>query len=60
LKDNTVEKRMRLFKSEIDYYNSVAGGARKLEKNGDLPTSIPKKISLLYQAKINVEDVDVG
>ena len=31
------------------------GGVRRLEKNNDIPTSIPKKIALLYQTKLDIE-----
>jgi hypothetical protein len=38
------------------YYLSKAGGARRLEQNNDIPTSIPKKIALLYQAKLDIDE----
>jgi hypothetical protein len=54
-KDNTVERRMNLLEKEKKYYMQKYGGVRRLEKNNDIPTSIPKKIALLYQTKLDIE-----
>ena len=47
-KELTVRHRVDLINSEIEYYRKV-NKMSKIAANNDLPTSLPKKIALLYR-----------
>jgi len=51
---DTVQKRRQMIRDEINFYKAKLKSNR-VDLNQGIPPSIPKRIALLYQTRINLE-----